>query len=88
MTQTGTVPSSEPDWISSTVKLLLFVIPSTVVTRFFPHGHEILFGASFIAGAFLQALVPPRMYKVKYIFGIAIAAAIVIPVLSRLAGWN
>jgi hypothetical protein len=86
--QTDTEQSTQPDWISSAIKIFLFVIPSTVVAQYFPRGHQLLFGGSFIVGALLQALFPPRTYRLKYILGVTIAAAIVIPVINRLAGWN
>jgi hypothetical protein len=38
------------DWISLTVKIFYFLIPPTLVEKFFPHGHYVLYGASFIGG--------------------------------------
>ncbi|HSZ60948.1 MAG TPA: hypothetical protein VK828_04085 [Terriglobales bacterium] len=88
MKETDTIQSTAPDGISSTFKIFLFVIPSTLAQMLFPHGHWALFGVSFILGTLLQALWPPRTYKLPLILGLAIAAAVAIPVTARFAGWN
>jgi hypothetical protein len=49
--------------ISSTFKMFLFVIPRTLVGKFLPHGHWVLFGASFIGGALLQTLCAHKARK-------------------------
>lgn len=77
-----------PDAISSTFKIFLFVIPPTLVEQAFPQRHWMLFGASFIVGALLQALWPPRTYRLTLILGLAAAAAIAIPVIAHFARWN
>lgn len=74
----------EINWI---IKLLLFAIPPTFVAKFFPHGHHILFGSSFVVGALLQTIVPPRKYKFLLIFGIAVAAMVLYSLVAYLAGW-
>jgi hypothetical protein len=43
--------------------IFFFVTPPTLVEKVFPPGHYALLGASYIAGALLQALWPPRTYK-------------------------
>jgi hypothetical protein len=88
--ETAVLQSTALDAISSSFKILLFVIPSTLVELFFPHGryHYVLFGTSFIGGALLQTLYPLRTYWLSQIFGLAIAAAVAIPVIAHFAGWN
>ena len=88
MKETDAIQSTAPDGISSTFKIVLFVIPPTLAEKLFPHGHWVLFGASLIGGALLQALWPPRTYRLPLILGLATAAAIVIPVIAHFAGWN
>ena len=88
MKEPNALQSNAQDGISSTFKILLFVIPPTLVGKFLPHGHWVLFGASFIGGALLQTLSPPRTYRLPLILGLATAAAIVIPVMAHFAGWN
>ncbi len=75
------------DDVSSAAKIVLFVLPPWAVEQF-GQGHWVLFGSSFIAGALLQASIPPRTYKLPLILGLATAAAIIIPVVARLAGWQ
>ena len=60
MKETDAQQSTALDWISLTFKIFYFLIPPTLVETFFPHGHYVLYGASFIGGALLQALWPPR----------------------------
>jgi hypothetical protein len=86
--ETDTTQSTAPDGISSTLKIFLFIIPSMLAQMLFPHGHWALFGVSFIVGALLQALWPPRTYKFPLILGLAIAAAVAFPVMAHFAGWN
>ena len=74
------------DAVSGTLKVALYVIPSTLAIQFSPHGHHLVFGLSFIAGALLQALVPPRKYRFWWILGISTTAAVV-PSLNYLKGW-
>lgn len=75
----------EINWI---IKLFLFAIPPTFVAKLFPHGHHILFGSSFILGALLQAIVPPRKSKFFLIFGIAAAGTVLYPLAAYLFGWQ
>jgi hypothetical protein len=69
-------------WI---IKTVLFVMPPTIVNQFAPR-HFLLFGASLIFGALLQAVVPPRRYKFFHILGIAVIGAAV-NALAQLKGW-
>ena len=80
--------STDPGATAWTLKLVLFVLPATMVSIYVRHGHDLIFGASFVAGALMQSLIPPRTYRLKLIFTIAILAAILIPVTSRLVGVN
>jgi len=86
--ETDAQQSTALDWISLTFKIFYFLIPPTLVETFFPHGHYVLYGASFIGGALLQALWPPRTYRLPLILGVATAAAVAIPVISHFAGWR
>ena len=90
MKETAVLQSTALDGISSSFKIFLFVFPPTLVEVFFRHGHyhHVLFGTSFIGGALLQALYPPRTYRLSQILGLAIAAAVAIPVFAHFAGWN
>ena len=86
--ETDTRQATAPDSFSSTFKIFLFVLPSTLVEHIFGHGHWVLFGLSFVAGAVLQALFPPRKYRLPLILGLATVAAIVIPVIAHFARWQ
>ena len=86
MKEAGATSSAAGDAVSGTIKTVLYVIPSTLAIHFLPHGHDVVFGLSFIAGALLQALVPPRKYKFWWILGMSTTAAVVLPILN-LNGW-
>jgi hypothetical protein len=75
--------SSAPDAVSATVKLVLFNLPSTFASVYLRH-REVVFGLSFIVGALLQALIPPRTYRLKFILGVAIGAAILFAIINTL----
>lgn len=67
---------------------LLFPIPPLLVSKLWGNGHWVLFFASFIPGALLIALWPPRTYR-SLIFGLATATAMVILVIvGHFAGWK
>ena len=88
MKETDALQPVTPDGVSSALKVLLFATAPTLIGKLFPHGHWVLFGASFIIGALLQTLIPPRAYRLRLILGISAAAAVVIPVVAYLARWN
>lgn len=88
MKETDVLQSTAPDDTWSIFKVVLLVIPPLLVSKVFPHGHWVLFGASFIAGTLLQAILPPRTYRLWRMLGIATAVAIVIPVIAHFAGRN
>jgi hypothetical protein len=85
--EASATPSTAGDAVSGTVKIVLYVIPSTLAIQFLPHGHHVMFGLSFIAGALLQALIPPRKHRFWWILGISTIAAVVLPILNYLKGW-
>jgi len=79
------VGDTKPDGPSSTVKIILLVLPPTLVVQFRPHDNT-LWGLSFVFGALLQALVPPHRYRFFLLLGAAAAAAVLAPLILRLIG--
>jgi hypothetical protein len=67
---------------------LLSIIPPLLVAKLLRDGHWALFFASFVPGALLTALWPPRTYR-SMILGLATATAMVILVIvAHFAGWK
>jgi hypothetical protein len=48
-----------PDFMG-VLKIVVFVLPPTVLPRIFPAHDRAVFGLSLVLGAILQALIPPR----------------------------
>jgi hypothetical protein len=78
--------NAKPAGFSSVFKIFLFALPPTLVSEFSPHGHHVLYGASLVLGALLQAVIPPHMYRFWWILGTACAGAIISPFILRFFG--
>jgi hypothetical protein len=69
--------NSQKESVSTTIKMLLFCMPPSIAMyRFHVRNHAIV-GLSWVAGALLQALVPPRKQRLIPILFVTIIAAAV-----------
>jgi hypothetical protein len=60
---------------STVLKVLLFTLPTTVVTEMTHVTSHVVIGSLWVAGAFLQAVVPPRKRGlIVWIVGATVAA--------------
>ncbi len=70
------------------LRFIVFFFPPFLVSKLFPHGRWAWFFASFIAGALLVAILPPRTSR-SVSGGLVIAAAMLILVfIAHFAGWK
>ena len=88
MKETDPLQSTAPDGTSQILRNIIFVIPPLVVSKMFKDGHWGLFFASFIPGALLVALWPPRTYK-SLRAGIVVAVvSFLLAVVAHFADWK
>jgi hypothetical protein len=80
------VENGKPNSLSSVLKMVLFVLPPTLVSQLHPHGHNVMYGLSFIAGGLLQTLIPPHKYRIWAILGTSVTAAVTSPLILHWLG--
>lgn len=64
-----------PDF-AGVVKIVVFVLPPTVLPRLFAAHERTVFGLSLVLGAILQALIPPRKNGLLIIAVVSVIALV------------